>query len=548
MKESVQIHPVILGGLPIVQSVLEALRIPELLARYVSNDPREKIPVHQTLTVMLCNVVMERHPLYKVAQWAEHRALVSCGKSRFLNDDRVGRGLERLFKSDRASLLTAVILEAIRVYDLDTQRVHNDSTTVKLFGQYLSAHHNAAVPKRGHSKDHRHDLKQLLFNLSVLGDEAVPLYFKVWDGNTTDDRTHLKNWMAIRGLLGKTDFIYVADCKLCVRESMEFIASEGGRFVTVLPQTRAEDKRFKDWIQDNSPAWTQVKESPGKRLDDPLSIWWTFECPYPSKEGFRIIWVKSSDKQRLDEEKRSSLIEETAQELQALQTKLHGSRKKLNRLVEEVFSRKKTEHYFDWKIVVETKEVFKQAHMGRPTPRSTYKRISKKKYGLSFAHTQERIRYDAKCDGLFPLITNLKETGREVLEIYKFQPRLEKRHQQLKSVYHVAPVFLKNTQRIEALLFLYFFGLLVTALIERSTRLAMKREGLASIPIYPEQRDCRRPTADKILDLFRDVRLQAVTQQKKRLAQVPDKLNDIQKLVLNLLEISQEKYFTPTMF
>lgn len=174
--------------------------------------------------------------------------------AKHLNDDRVGRALDRLFKADRAALLTDIVLKAIKVFELDTSRIHNDSTTVTLFGQYDGyGDSKAAKPKRGHNKDHRPDLKQLVFSLSVIDDGAVPLYFKVWDGNVTDDRTHLKNWMALRTLLGRADFTYVADSKLCTRENMEFIASEGGFLVTVLPQSRTEDKRFKDWIQENSP-------------------------------------------------------------------------------------------------------------------------------------------------------------------------------------------------------------------------------------------------------------------------------------------------------
>ena len=57
----------------------------------------------------------------------------------------------------------------------------------------------------------------------------------------------------------------------------------------------------------------------------------------------------------------------------------------------------------------------------------------------------------------------------------------------------------------------------------------MKKKGLSSIPIYPEQRECRRPTGDKILELFRDVRFQSVIQNGKQLARVPDKLNAVQK-------------------
>ena len=46
----------------------------------------------------------------------------------------------------------------------------------------------------------------------------MPLSFKLFDGNTTDDVTHISNWNALRTLLEKEDFIYVADCKLCSKK------------------------------------------------------------------------------------------------------------------------------------------------------------------------------------------------------------------------------------------------------------------------------------------------------------------------------------------
>ncbi len=69
-------------------------------------------------------------------------------------------------------------------------------------------------------------------------------------------------------------------------------------------------------------------------------------------------------------------------------------------------------------------------------------------------------------------------------------------------MHEIAPVFLKNEGRIEALFTLYFLALLVQALIERELRLAMKRERIAELPIYPEQRPCRRPSTEQILCLF----------------------------------------------
>ena len=88
----------------------------------------------------------------------------------------------------------------------------------------------------------------------------------------------------------------------------------------------------------------------------------------------------------------------------------------------------------------------------------------------------EALRYDDRCDGIFPLILNDEKLSLEQsLNAYKHQPSIEKRHQQLKSVLEVMPVNLKSPARIEAFLFRYFLALLTEALIERALRNSMKK-------------------------------------------------------------------------
>jgi hypothetical protein len=74
-----------------------------------------------------------------------------------------------------------------REFDVDTSEVHNDSTSVSFTGDYGGA---TGTPRggqptpaitHGHSKDHRPDLKQLVLILTVAGDGAVPLAFRVAD-------------------------------------------------------------------------------------------------------------------------------------------------------------------------------------------------------------------------------------------------------------------------------------------------------------------------------------------------------------------------------
>ena len=50
-----------------------------------------------------------------------------------------------------------------------------------------------------------------------------------------DDRTHCQTWDLLHSLVGRPEFLYVADCKLASSENLTHIASRGGRFVTVLP-------------------------------------------------------------------------------------------------------------------------------------------------------------------------------------------------------------------------------------------------------------------------------------------------------------------------
>ena len=118
----------------------------------------------------------------------------------------------------------------------------------------------------------------------------------------------------------------------------------------------------------------------------------------------------------------------------------------------------------------------------------------------------ERLDDGAQCDEIFPLVSNDRAmTDRELLLAYKQQPALGVRFEHLKTDFVVTPTYLKEVSRIQALLCVYFFVLLVEALLERELRRAMERKRIDSLPLYPEHRACRRPAARKVIDLYEDV-------------------------------------------
>ena len=230
-----------LGCLPIVNFFLARIGLADHLARYLpADDVRLRLAPAAVIEVVVRNLVAGHRPVYALGEWAEpyDPAVLGlqAGEAELLNDDRVGRTLDRLFDADRASLITSTVLAVIRDFDVETAQLHNDSTTITVTGLYPDAdgrdRGGKATPAivHGHNKDFRPDLKQLLFILTISADGAVPIAYRVADGNTPDDVTHIPTWEQLHALVGHARFLYVADSKLCSKQAMGHIASHGGRF------------------------------------------------------------------------------------------------------------------------------------------------------------------------------------------------------------------------------------------------------------------------------------------------------------------------------
>ena len=140
---------------------------------------------------------------------------------------------------------------------------------------------------QGLNKDHRPDLKQLVFGLSVTADGAVPLRHEIHSGHGTDDTLHRSRLDRLREILGTGEFIYVADCKLCTTKDLTRIVDHGGAFVTVLPRTRAEDRKFRAQLGRASVRWRRILEQLNtRRPRDPPDVYeTTAEGPRSPRRG-----------------------------------------------------------------------------------------------------------------------------------------------------------------------------------------------------------------------------------------------------------------------
>ncbi len=155
----------------------------------------------------------------------------------------------------------------------------------------------------------------------------------------------------------------------------------------------------------------------------------------------------------------------------------------------------------------------------------------------------EQARYDAASDGCFPPITNdTTLTDTEVLTAYRYQPKLKKRHHELKSVQNAAPVTLKSPFRIEALFACQFIAQLINCLIERELLRAMARRQIRELPLYHEQRACTAPTTVRVYEQFAGVQRHKLTSHGQHLQTFEPDLTELQRQLADLLGVPTSAY------
>jgi transposase len=411
--------------LPIVNRFIAQCQLREILCQFLPReDARNRVDTATAILLLVKNILISREPIYGIAQWAASWVpeLLDLREDqlRSLNDDRVGRALDRLFDAATPEMVMRITQHVIKEFQLELSELHNDSTTVKFCGAYEEFEQptkrrgkQTVAIRQGHIKDHRPDLKQILYILTVSNDGGVPVYFTTNDGDRHDDKTHVPTWNLFM-VKSQTD--------------------DAGRVKAI-----------------------------GKTTDDLMKLRARLQSP------------------------RSRMRE----------------RHRVEHEVENILTRRGTGELLKIDILREEEVTLKQLTPGRGTKNTQYTRVVKQRFDLTWQVDSEAIDRVRRADGVFPLITNDQEmTAEEILRAYKRQPIIEKRFSQLKTDFVVAPVYLKEVSRIESLLCVYFMVLLLQTLLERELRDVMHQEEIESLPLYPEGRSCRHPTARRVIDVL----------------------------------------------
>ncbi len=535
--------------LPLVKYYIEQAGIIDVFRKHLDHKYKTDVPVSQALGVLMLNLLCSSKPLYAIEHWlakyTDPKAEETKNASKY-NDDRLGRSLDALYKADRQSMLAEISSQVIKVHELDTTGIHNDSTSISFAGAYEEESEGTVQLARGHNKDGRSADKQIVFGLNITQDGGVPLSFQLYNGNQNDDTTHQPNWDSLREFLGSSDFIYIADCKLCSLENLSHIHKHGGKFITIIPSCVNEHKDMVKKIigGEKEIHWTDSYVGENQRKASDPNIFRVSEGE-KHRDGYRIIWVHGSSKAKTQKDLRNKRIKTAEENLRKIKQGLNKRNLRDKSSIEKKI-RSITRNVSDLVDVnlSEEKTLVKQ-HKGRGRPSKDKEPESVNEltiYQIDWTWNERNIKDAERADGLYPLVTNTDLEPVEVLKQYKKQPHLEKRFYEQKSVLEVAPVFLKNPRRIEAVLFLYFLALMIMGLVQRKLRLEMHKRKIEALRVLPSRMKSKAPTWKSIRWFFENIHLMIWRKEGLITDSVTKGIGPLHREIISLLGLPETYY------
>ena len=525
-----QIYPV--AHLPLILGVLRRLEVATLIDRLIPPHPAHGLSCGRGVEALVLAILDGHHALYKVGKRLEERGMVPLlqpGLTRIaLNDYRLGHILDALFAANLNQVFSVVALKALEVYAIPTPWLHQDTTTIMLYGAYADEPKSPEAPRPayGHSKDGRDDLKQVLLSLGVSGDGGLPLRVGLRDGNRSDSvetPLAIEECLAL-GLDGVRGII--ADSKAYSRRTLGVCLEQGIGLVTLVPRTCAVRQALEAWGQQQS-ALPLLVEKPGRTKAEAPRRWHGqsvmrhVEVEYSDGRvalaALRFVVVHSS---QLAQQQTQAYTAAQAQEaaavmahVQQVQARWFACEADAEATIAEYEGRgqgRRGRHPRPWRyhavryrVVAETRRT-RRARRGRPAKTD----LPPTEAGYRLVVEVTALANPEEDNGWAVLATTVPTEAcadAEILQAYQEQnTTVESGFRWIKNPAVIAPVWLEKPERIAALAMLTVLGLLVYSIIQRQVRLSLRthdqqlpgNKGLTATP-----------TAAVVLALFTQVAL-----------------------------------------
>lgn len=508
--------------LGIVAGIIDEIGLVEAVNELIESPAPAQVSLGHVLKAMLLNGLgFVSAPLYRFEQFFSGKAtehLIGAGiQPSHLNDDRLGRALDKFHDYGVTKLFTTLAMKAARQYGVAMTSVHLDSSSFHVDGQYrlspeVTATQGAAESENGesaaeveepgviqithgYSRDHRPDLKQFLVDTICSADGDVPLYLHVGNGNEADKTTfpqviadYRKQWTF--------DGLYVADSALYSAENLDLLKQV--RWLSRVPLTLNEAKQVLRQVQEQE--WMS-SATEGYRIGESKSEY----------GGIEQRWFAVESAVRRDADLKQ-LDKRVTQQFQQQQAKLRA-------LCAQEFAcepdARKAAHKFEKSLryhrldVLEVVATSHHERSGRPRKAEMPSRYTDR-IQVTLVPNFEAIAVERTIAGRFLLATNVLDpaalSAEQALQEYKDQQSNERGFRFLKDpLFFTSSMFLKSPQRVMAVAMVMALSLLVYSLAQRKLRQALEAAdtGIKNQLGKPTQ----RPTLRWVFQCFQSVHL-----------------------------------------
>jgi len=478
----------VLGSLPVIAQFCDQLEIRRIVDWLCPVRDVAIVTHGQVIEALVANRLTSPQPLLHIEDWAREWAVseVFGIEPDALNDDRVGRALDAVAPA-LEGIVGSVGGSAIARFGIDTSRIHWDMTSISLFGDYDGAAAGFAEPSYGHPKDRRVDLKQIQTGLGVTADGGIPVFHRAFDGRAGEVNQVVGAMESLQGMCGPRTFLLVGDTKLISFGNVAAMTRAGVTFIAPASKAYADADQLRaanamalaevDYVARRDAAKAPEQRGRYRVGEDSWAM-----APAKSKNGgaiqLRRVFVWSSADASAAAKSRAKKLERAREDLDALVRGLGGchypNAEKVTARLAVIAAKRRVGDYLRHTVGADAS--------ARPT--------------LEWHFDQSAIDHEAATDGWYCLLTNLDPAEADagaVLVRYKGQEVVERRYGNFKGPIAVAPIFLKNNRRIEALLTVICLALLIFCLVERQVRLAIAPElTMTGFPGRPKARPTGR--------------------------------------------------------
>lgn len=240
------------GGAWLCMQVIETLGLVEFIDGIMPRG-REEIPWSYMSLVLVLSRLCDPSSELRIAEHIYERTalgdLLGIPVEK-VNDDRLYRALDALLP--HKGVVEQYLKERLgELFKIEYDLLLYDVTSTYFEGQCASNDQ----AKRGYSRDHRPDCKQVCIAL-VVSKCGMPFAYELFDGNRHDSTTVEEIVTSIQSKYGSADRIWVMDRGMTSEDNIEFLKENGQRYILGTP--KASLRRFESQLLEQG--WDTVHE------------------------------------------------------------------------------------------------------------------------------------------------------------------------------------------------------------------------------------------------------------------------------------------------